>query len=113
MPDLVQLFDGNGIDKVIVGVGDHRKTVISDRNLDVIDPVLSTLGFFLVLDLTGGVIDVDFTDGELFESSAGSRDTHRHIHVGMQVLELFGNRHGDWEDGAGSVDPDRSRKPVI
>src|SRR5215213_2996622 len=110
-PDLLELL-ARDVRRPIVAllVHDDRDAVVSDRDLDVLDPVLLAHRHFLGrIYRPGSVRDLGVALAERFEAVAGSRTTYLDTRIGILFPEKLRRSLGDRVDGARTFNLDVAR----
>src|SRR3989338_1236275 len=89
----------------ILRIHDHSQSVVSDRQLNVLDSARAAGVYFFLLDRTRGVADVRFPAAEPFEPAAGPGNTNDDL-AAAAFAEFLGDRFRDGKNRAGTVDLD-------
>src|ERR687897_2158051 len=111
LPDLLELL-ARDVRRPVIAllVDDDRNAVVGDRDLDILDPVLLTDGFFLGRVYgPGSVRDLGVALAEGLEAVAGSRAAYFDTRIGVLFPEKLSRGLGDRVNGAGTFDDDIAR----
>src|SRR5215213_1183191 len=111
LPDLLELL-ARDVRRPVVSllVDDDRNTVVGDRDLDVLDPVLLADGYFFGRVYgPGSVRDLGVALAKSLEPVARSRAADFDTRIGIPFPEKLGRSLGDRVNGAGTFDGDIAR----